>query len=87
MQIWKSHETQSKPNPSNPSVDRRSTLPLSSTVWIAAISTVVVFGLFCYTVQAFSRGEIRLEGLGIRFEALIDSYPKQDKAPLPNERN
>lgn len=40
MKIWKSHENEVEVHPSNSSRDRRSTLPLSSTVWIPAISAV-----------------------------------------------
>jgi len=85
MKFLKSHEDTVKLNPTTSSGDHRSPLPLSSTVRIAAIATVAVFGLFCYTVQVFSRGEIRIEGLGVRFEAQLDSQPKQNKT-LPDNR-
>ena len=86
MKFFKSHENRVKLHPLNSSGDRRSASPLSSTLCIAAISGVTVFGLFCCTVQVFSRGEIRMEGLGIRFEALVDSQPKHDKTLLPDNR-
>jgi len=85
MRLWKSHESEFKIRPIYSSGNCRSTLPLSFTSCIALISMVTVFGLFCYTVPIFSRGEIRMEGLGIRFEALVDSQPRQNKT-LPDNR-
>lgn len=86
MRLWKSHENGVKIRPIYSSGNCRSTLPLSFTSCIAFISMVTVFGLFCYTVPIFSRGEIRMEGLGLRFEALVDSQPRQDKTLPPDNR-
>jgi hypothetical protein len=88
MRLWKSQANQPNLHPSDSLGNLSSRSLISSRFCITAISLVsmFVFGGFCYVVPAFSRGEIRLEGLGIRFEARLDSHPNQDKVLPPADR-